>query len=277
MGSTWRDEHEAAVVKAVAQALSRDVLRLWRGEAGQTANPTWSGFMTWTRSLLAKSVHSEAEKALEMLLTQGLRQGKESIQKHNVAFNRLVQKLQGETAQSQATLIMLYRNSLSEDFAEHSFYDASGQKFASLSDLQQHLLKHEGIMKNRDRDVSLARKLDRSLPGGKRRKFLGKRVPGKTPDPEPTIAAMQGQSASQPKSKREAGGREQAKARPQDANHKNPLVSNQQYEWLRKNGFCTFCTGQRSTCCPSHADRCMQKRGVEEGSEAQLAGCPGWK
>ena len=133
-------------------------------------------------------------------------------------------------------------------------------------------------MRNHDRDVSLLRKLGRHHPGGKRRKFLGKRVPGNVPNPEPTVAAMQGQmNAGQPKYKRETAGREQAKARPQDANHKNPLVSNQQYEWLRKNGFCAFCTGQRAMCCPTSSDRCMQKKRVEEGSEAQQAGCPTWK
>ncbi len=38
-------------------------------------------------------------------------------------------------------------------------------------------------MRNHDRDVSLAKKLDRSHPGGKRRKFLGKKVPSHVPNP----------------------------------------------------------------------------------------------
>ena len=207
-GTTWH-EHEAAVVKACTMALSKEVLKLWRGDAEQAANPTWSGFLRWTASMLAVELQTESEKALESLLNQEQQQGTESIQKHNVAFNRLVQKLQGDMVQNQYTLMLLYRSSLSNQYARHSHYDASGNRFSTLADMQQHLLKQEGIIKKKERDGSLLKKQIRPEFRGeqkKKKRFLAKGTRDTpntphTPNPRPpVVAAVQAQpSEHQPR------------------------------------------------------------------------------
>ena len=147
--------------------------------------------------MLAVEVQTEAEKAIVALLNQELKQGTSSIQKQNVAFNRLVQKLQGETAQSQYTLMLLYRNSLSDLYAKHAHYDASGSRFSTLADMQQHLLKQEGMIKKKERDVSLFKQMTRNRFQGEKKKkiFLAKGTSDspRTPHQPPTLAAVQGQ------------------------------------------------------------------------------------
>jgi hypothetical protein len=232
--------------------------------------------------MLAVEIQTEAEKALETLLNQELQQGSDSIQKHNVAFNRLAQKLQGSTAQSQYTLMLLYRRSLSDLYAKHSHYDATGSVFSNLADMQQHLLKQEGIIKNQARDGALLKEKIRPRFKGdqkKKKKFLYRGTgesPTKPPH-TPSVAAVQGQAPeAQPRRKPQAKP-EQLRGDPQDPCVKNQHISNEQYLWLLKKGFCTFCTKPRLECCPSTTDRCLVKHPVERGSKADVAGCPGWQ
>ena len=278
-GTSWH-EHEAAVVKACTTALSRDVLKLWRGNVEQSTNPTWSGFLKWTESLLAVEIQTEAEKALDTLLNQELQQGSESIQKHNVAFNRLVQKLQGNTAQNQYTLMQMYKKSLSDLYVPHAQYDATGGVFSNLADMQQHLLKQEGMIKNQARDGALFKeKLKPRFKGEKKKKYLYRgaaQTPTKPPS-TPSVAAVQGQiPETQPRRKPQARP-EQLRGDPHDPCMKNQHISNEQYSWLLKKGFCTFCTKPRLECCPSTTDRCLVKHPVERGGKADVQGCPGWQ
>ena len=266
-------------------ALSKDVLKLWRGDAEQTANPTWSGFLRWTASMLAVELQTESEKALESLLNQEQQQGTESIQKHNVAFNRLVQKLQGDMVQNQYTLMLLYRSSLSNLYARHSHYDASGNRFSTLADMQQHLLKQEGIIKKKERDGSLLKKQIRPEFRGeqkKKKRFLAKGtrdtpITPQTPNPRPpVVAAVQAQPSEQ-QPRRRPPAKEHLLGEAQDPCIKNQNISNQQYRWLMQKGYCTFCTQPRAECCPATTDRCLVKKAVEQGSKADVAGCPSWR
>jgi len=288
MGESW-EMHSALVVQQCASALSKEVLRLWRGSK-EYKGATWETFMQWTRDQLALNAQTEAEQIAAELFGMKMHQGSTNIQSHNLAFNRKVQRLQGVAAQSEFNLLILYRNTLSEDYQKLSntlsedyqklsYYDASGTPFSTLAQVQAHLLKHESILGKKAKDASQHQKLMKNSFRHKKQRWHSRHSVKSNSETE-SVAAVQGRPDGGKASKQKTQpGKDQLISFPSGEEDKafsrNDKISNNQAKWLYEHKRCVFCTGLRADCCPSKQDRCMTKCAVDHAVDA-LKTCPKW-
>ena len=279
MGDDWR-RYEIKIVRHVPKALNKEVAKLWQGL--KQSDATWEEFLEWTRKQLALNAQSEAELTATELFSRQINQNDASIQKHNLAFNRKMQKLVGEAALPECHKVILYRLTLDAEYAKISYFDQTGAQFRSLTELQTYLLKHESALNKQKRDSSLLEKIARIGFRGKKRWGKGKRPLSQTltDSPPDSLAAMKVGAPSDKQSRQRTDKFPRAGSfLPGEEDrpcHQNDLISNMQAKWLVENKRCVFCTGPRSECCPTREARCMKRRAVDN-TKPSLVACPAWR
>eukprot|EP00798_Chlamydomonas_sp_ICE-L_P011160 gene11160-biopygen12615 len=147
----WSREWEVNIVTAAAHTLSDSVHQMWREQHFQDKSKvTWNYFLEWAKKLLVLHSRREVEKNLETIMRNEFKQGTTSIQTHIINFNRLIRKLD----LPMMVLLTGFRNSLSPQFQEVSYYDEKSKPFETLEDLTQHLLKKDAVMNSQKREKS---------------------------------------------------------------------------------------------------------------------------
>jgi hypothetical protein len=279
MGDDWK-QYEIQIVRHLPKALSKEVAKLWHGLKQSEA--TWTEFLEWTRKQLALNAQTEAELTATELFSRQVNQDEAPIQKHNLSFNRRMQKLVGEAALPEYHQVILYRLTLDEVYAKMSYFDHTGAPFKTLAELQTYLLKHESVLNKQKRDVSQHEKRTRTGFRHKKKWGKGKRPLSQstTDSPPESLAAMKVGATSDKQSRQRTDKFPRAGSylpgEEEKPCHQNNLISNQQAKWLVDNQKCVFCTGPRTECCPTKEARCMKRKAVDH-TKPSLVACPAWR
>ena len=276
----WSREWEVNIVTAAAHTLSDSVHQMWREQHfHDKSKVTWNYFLEWAKKLLVLHSRREVEKNLETIMRNEFKQGTTSIQTHIINFNRLIRKLD----LPMMVLLTGFRNSLSPQFQEVSYYDEKSKPFETLEDLTQHLLKKDAVMNSQKREKS---QWDKKVKERGPFKSWKAKPPYKTPFPPKSQATSLYAASGSHKS---AGGYHKTErvmkllGPPEEANAKNKKISNAQQLWQMKEGNCPGCHIPYGQCdrpqgkggsCP-HSKPVPEKHMVEAGRVTNEP-CPRW-